>query len=154
MLKAGMLVGGALMEPPRRRRIIPARGRMLRVLSGPPPAGDGTPQPAPEVVDRIQELMDLYPSLADRFIRHLLTKLHSKGLASIDSIYDEARSMVGEQPIYREAVDDPNSPSAVRWEGNERQAVREVTLRQAAAHLSLAEIEEGLNPLRRRAAAR
>lgn len=111
------------------------------------------PQPAPEVVDRIQELMDLYPSLADRFIRHLLTKLHNKGLASIDSIYDEARSMMGEQPIYREAEDDPNSPSAVRWEGNERQAVRVVTLRQAAAHLSLAEIEEGLNLLRRREAA-
>ena len=111
------------------------------------------PQPAPEVVDRIQELLDLYPSLSDRFVRHLLTSLHNKGLASIDSIYDEARSLVGEQPIFREAEDDPNSPSAVRWEGNERQAVREVTLRQAAAHLSLQEIEEALNLVRRREAA-
>ena len=66
------------------------------------------PQPAPEVVDRIQELLDLYPSLSDRFVRHLLTSLHNKGLASIDSIYDEARSLVGEQPIFREAEDDPN----------------------------------------------
>ena len=110
-------------------------------------------QPAPEVVDRIQELMDLYPSLSDRFTRHLLTTLHNKGLASIDSIYDEARGLVGEEPIFREAEDDPNSPSAVRWEGNERKAVREVTLRQAAAHLSILEIEEALNLVRRREAA-
>src|SRR5512139_3879478 len=113
-----------------------------------------TPTPSPEIEARIQELIELYPALADRLARQLLVTLHNKGHATIDTIYDEARGMAGEAHAGREREQaDPNSPSSVRWEVDEREAVRRVTFRRAAAHLSAPEVEEALNLVRRREAA-
>ena len=99
---------------------------------------------------RIQRMLDRYPALTDRLVRQLLTLLHTDGIATVDKIYDEARDLVGEEPVDREAEPDPNKPSSARWEGEDREAVLEVTLRYAAEHLTMEQIEDVMYQARRR----
>ncbi len=98
----------------------------------------------------IRRAFERYPGLADRMVRQFLALLHKRGIATVEQIYDEARRLTGEDPVDRELEEDPNAPSAIRWAGEEREAVMEVTLRYAAEHLELAEIEDVLNQVRRR----
>lgn len=107
------------------------------------------PEPTQQTASRIQELLALHPDLADRLARQLLIMLHNKGLVGVDEIYDEARRIGGQAPLVREE-EDPNAPSSIRWEGKERDAVREATLRFAATHLTPAQVEDALNLVRRR----
>ena len=102
---------------------------------------------------RIRGILDSHPALADRLVRQLLTLLHTRGIATVDKIYDEARLLSGGEPLDREAEEDPNSPSAIRWEGEEQQAVLEVTLRYAASHLSPKQIDDLFYQVRRHEAA-
>jgi hypothetical protein len=97
----------------------------------------------------IREFLEAYPALADRLSRQLLMILHSEGLSTIDVIYDEARLRAGEEPVVRQEAD-PNQPSSLRWDAEERGAVREVVLRHAAKLLAPARIDEILNVVRRR----
>jgi hypothetical protein len=104
---------------------------------------------SPGAQSKIEEFLLAYPALADRLARQLLMVLHNEGLATVDAVYDEARQMTGEGPAAPEEAD-PNRPSTLRWAGKERDAVREVVLRHAAAHLSEDRIGEILNVVRRR----
>jgi hypothetical protein len=83
----------------------------------------------------LRRVVEEDPGLADRLARQLLTLLHTKGLASLEGIYEEARRQLGQHPPAPTAEEDPNRPSAVLWEKGERDAVREITFRLAAERL-------------------
>jgi hypothetical protein len=98
---------------------------------------------------RIRELLASLPELADRIARQLLILLHSEGHVSIDAIYEEARAEAGHAAA-APREEDPNRPGAAPWSASERDAVREVVLRHAAAALPLERIEDVVAGIRRR----
>ena len=90
----------------------------------------------------------MYPELSDRITRQLLILLHSEGHATIDAIYEEARTEAGQEVVVRD--DDPNRPGVAPWSELERRAVREVVIRHAERALPLERIEKVVAGIRRR----
>ncbi|MCZ6806725.1 MAG: pyruvate, phosphate dikinase [Deltaproteobacteria bacterium] len=101
------------------------------------------PDNAAEVTRRLDEQLRLRPHFAERIHRELLMTLHRRGIASIDSIHDEARKRAGLSK--REILDDPNQAERDRWDERERELVESVTREYVARHFVPADVDDVVN---------
>jgi len=83
------------------------------------------PDTAATVAARLDEHLAARLQFAERIYRELLMALHRCGVASIDSIHDEAHRRAG--LAVGEIIDDPNLPARDRWDEAERQLVERIT---------------------------
>ena len=95
------------------------------------------------VADRLAEHLRMRPHLTERILRELLMELHRRGIATIDSIQDEARRLTGH--IGRDDLEDPNQPERDRWDAQERLLVEEITRGYVCKHFSVADIDDLVN---------
>jgi len=70
-------------------------------------------------------------------------ELHRRGIATIDSIHDQARSQAGR--AMAEVVDDPNQAERDRWDAPERELVEQITRQTVCRHFSVADIDDLVN---------
>ncbi len=96
-----------------------------------------------EVSLRLDEHLRDHPHLAERIFRELLMELHSRGVATIDSIHDEARKRIGSDKS--EIVDDPNRAERDRWDEREHQLIEQITREYVSDHFSVADVENLVN---------
>ncbi|MFQ5494244.1 MAG: PEP/pyruvate-binding domain-containing protein [Phycisphaerae bacterium] len=96
-----------------------------------------------EIVRRLTEHLELRPHLAERILRELLMELHRRGIATIDSIHDEARRRAGE--TLRDNLDDPNQPQRDRWDEQERLLVEQITRELVGRHFTMADVDDLIN---------
>ncbi len=99
---------------------------------------------------QIDERIARHPELCDRIHRTLLMELHSRGLATIDEIYREARSRALHSTIDEELPGGDNVQIARRWDEEERQLIQMVTVERAAELLTTAEVDDLINLTRKR----
>lgn len=95
------------------------------------------------VEQRLDEHLRLRPHLAERIHRELLMELHRRGVATIDSIHDEARRRAGEDA--REDLHDPNQPERDRWDDLERELVEEIIREHVCREFSMADVDDLVN---------
>jgi len=100
--------------------------------------------------EHIEELLNRYDSLRERISRTLLITLHSRGVVTLDEIHDEARRLCKRKSIERSEERDDNVQLASRWDDEERQLIRALTLDYAAASLSPEDIDDLVNITRKR----
>ncbi|MFQ5590167.1 MAG: PEP/pyruvate-binding domain-containing protein [Phycisphaerae bacterium] len=96
-----------------------------------------------QVAEHLDEHLRTYPHLAERIYRELLMALHRRGIASIDSIHDQARTRTG-QPE-QGAQRDPNQTERERWDEQERAHVEQITREYACLYLSVADVDDLVN---------
>ena len=96
-----------------------------------------------DVAERLDEHLRLRPHFAERIHRELLMALHQRGIATIDSIHDEARLRAGQDA--RVNLDDPNQAERDRWDERERELVEEITREHVVRHFALADIDDLVN---------
>jgi len=101
------------------------------------------PESASHVEARLEEHLRLRPALSERIQRELLMELHRRGIATIDSIHDQARSQAGR--AMAEVVDDPNQAERDRWDDPERELVEQITRQTVCRHFSVADIDDLVN---------
>lgn len=101
------------------------------------------PESASHVEARLEEHLRLRPALTERIQRELLMELHRRGIATIDSIHDQARSQAGR--ALAEVVDDPNQAERDRWDDPERELVEQITRQTVCRHFSVADIDDLVN---------
>lgn len=101
------------------------------------------PEAESHVAARLEEHLRLRPALAERIQRELLMELHRRGIATIDSIHDQARSQAGRPSA--EVLDDPNQAERDRWDERERQLVEQITRETVCRHFSVADIDDLVN---------
>jgi len=95
------------------------------------------------VARRLDEHLRTYPHLAERIYRELLMSLHRRGIASIDSIHDEARARAGR--VNDDVSTDPNRAQRDRWDEQQRFFVDQITRERACAHLDEADLDDLVN---------
>ena len=100
-------------------------------------------QPPTTVLERLDELLDTYPNLAERIYRQLLVALHTRGVVSIDGIQDEALRKAGVPAPPQTA--DPNRAERDRWDERVRATVEQITRDYLAEHFEVREIEDLVN---------
>lgn len=100
---------------------------------------DNSPKPSV----RLDEYLRRHAHLAERIFRELLIEIHERGIATIDNMYDEARSRVGFSD--REIVDDPNQAERDRWDEQERLLVEEIAREHVDKHFSVSDIDNVVN---------
>ncbi|MCH8253223.1 MAG: hypothetical protein IID36_12295, partial [Planctomycetes bacterium] len=100
-------------------------------------------QPPTTVLERLDELLDTYPNLAERIYRQLLIALHTRGVVSIDGIQDEALRKAGVPAPPQTA--DPNRAERDRWDERVRATVEQITRDYLADHFEVREIEDLVN---------
>ncbi len=98
---------------------------------------------AGQIADRLDEHLRTYPHLSERIYRELLTALHRRGIATIDSIHDEARARAGQAGD--DARSDPNQTERERWDEQERAHVDQITREYTCQHLSVADVDDLVN---------
>ncbi len=101
------------------------------------------PEIESHVAARLEEHLRLQPQLAELIQRELLMELHRRGIATIDSIHDQARTQAGK--ALAEIVYDPNQAERDRWDGKERGLVEEITRQTVCRHFSVADIDDLVN---------
>lgn len=101
------------------------------------------PESASHVAARLEEHLRLRPTLTERIQRELLMELHRRGIATIDSIHDQARSQAGRATA--EVVDDPNQAERDRWDAPERELVEQITRQTVCRHFSVADVDDLVN---------
>lgn len=101
------------------------------------------PESASHVEARLEEHLRLRPALTERIQRELLMELHRRGIVTIDSIHDQARSQAGR--AMAEVVDDPNQAERDRWDAPERELVEQITRQTVCRHFSVADIDDLVN---------
>ncbi|RMG44372.1 MAG: pyruvate, phosphate dikinase [Acidobacteria bacterium] len=94
--------------------------------------------------DRIEALLARYPLLAEKINRAFLLALHRKGAVSIDDIYQRARRRAKRDAPETAPAESPgeNVPQAKRWDELEKRFIREITLEEAARHMTAEEVED------------
>ncbi|MBU8870416.1 MAG: PEP/pyruvate-binding domain-containing protein [Gemmatimonadales bacterium] len=102
----------------------------------------------------LDQILQDWPDLKERIIRALLVSLHSREIASLDFIHNEARRLVrGDGPLEIEPADD-NAQITTRWDEREKAAIQELVLDLAAGAFSQLEIDDMVNVIRKRVEAR
>jgi len=96
-----------------------------------------------EVAQRLDEHLRAHPNLTERIYRELLMALHTRGIATIDSIQDEARARTGQTA--QDVQTDPNQPERDRWDEQERQFVEQITREYTCEHLDAVDIDDLVN---------
>lgn len=101
----------------------------------------------PADISQVERVLDghlcAHPELAERIYRELLMALHHGGIATINSIHDEARRRAGDAA--REIVDDPNQAERDRWNQQQRQLVEQITREYVCRHFSQADVDDLVN---------
>ena len=104
------------------------------------------------VLERLDEHLKAHPHLQDRIYRQLLMTLHTQGVVTIESIYDEARLRAGLAPT--PTLDDPNQPAGKRLGEDDRVGVEQVAREYAGRHLGIGDIDDLANLVVKREEAR
>jgi len=91
---------------------------------------------------RLEEHLETRPHLAERIHRELLIELHRRGIATIDSIQDQARRRLGETPF---EGGDPNQAERDRWDERERQLISQLTRDYVSRHMTIADVDDIVN---------
>ena len=104
---------------------------------------DNAPDSTSSIAERLGEHLRLRPHFAERIHRELLMALHQRGIATIDSIHDEARRRAGQGA--RVNLDDPNQAERDRWDERERDLVEEITREHVVRHFNIADIDDLVN---------
>lgn len=96
-----------------------------------------------QVAERLDGHIRERPQLAERLYRELLMELHRRGVATIDSIQDEAHRRAGESA--RQTIDDPNQAQRDRLDEHQRQLVEEITREYVNQHFNMADVDDLVN---------
>ncbi len=104
---------------------------------------DNDPNCASEVEGVLDAHLRAHPYLTERIHRELLMALHRGGIATIDSIHDEARRRAGEAAA--EVIDDPNQAQRVRWDQSQRELVEQITREYVCRHFTAADVDDLVN---------
>ena len=101
----------------------------------------------PDSVSKVERVLDAHlrahPYLTERIHRELLMALHRGGIATIDSIHDEARRRAGEAA--GEIIDDPNQAQRARWDQDRRELVEQITREYVCRHFTEADVDDLVN---------
>lgn len=100
-----------------------------------------------EVRAYLEEQFEAHAGLIDKVTRQILLEMHSKGLVSVDNIFDELKSLADDEP-------NPNRPSLNPWDEAGRERVIELVKEHAASHLTKADIDDVFNLARKRSEAK
>lgn len=104
-------------------------------------------------LETIERALIEFPTLRDKLNRTLLITLHTGGLASVDEIYQAARSRIG-RPVVPCSVEDMPADDNVqltqRWDELEKAAVESLTNERAAEVMSPEQIQDLIALTRRR----
>ncbi len=92
---------------------------------------------------RLNEHLRRRPDLDELVHRELLIALHRRGIATIDSIHDEARRRLGQSA--GDILEDPNQAERDRWNAPERGLVEQITREHVLQHFSEADIDDLFN---------
>lgn len=106
-----------------------------------------------ESLSLIEQALEEFPTLRDKLNRTLLITLHTGGLASVDEIYQEARSRIGRPVVpcsVEDMPEDDNVQLAQRWDELEKSAVEKLTNERAAEVLDPDQIRDLIALTRRR----
>ena len=98
----------------------------------------------------IHATLKRYPALADRIHRAMLIALHSRGLATLDEIYREARRRALRSTVEVQVPEDENVQVAHRWDAEEKRFIRKVVIEWTCRHLSRVEFDDLVNLTRKR----
>lgn len=96
-----------------------------------------------EVERALEAHLRAHPYLTERIHRELLMALHRRGIATIDSIHDEARRRAGETAA--EIIDDPNQAQRARWDQDRRELVERITREYVCGHFTEADVDDLVN---------
>ncbi len=112
--------------------------------------------------DLIEGYLTAYPILRSNILRQLLLSLHSRGIVTVDHIYEQARSMVrqarkaasdsshgdpsqpsvaGSEPGSFGDDPDPNRGVAHLWDADEKRLIETLTIDYACRHLTPGELD-------------
>lgn len=95
------------------------------------------------VAERLDSHLSLRPQLSERIYRELLMELHKRGVATIDSIHDDARRRAGKS--MSDLRTDPNEAERDRWDERVRQHVDEITRELVIEHFSAGDVDDLVN---------
>ena len=107
-----------------------------------------------ESARRIESGLADHPHLVERIHRALLILLHSRGLATVDSIHARARGRARRNPPAASGTAGDNVQIASRWDELEKRHVQEITREEAARILTPEEIDDVVNLALKREKAR
>ena len=121
---------------PARLSVVFRRGREARN------ALMNTEQQAEQVAKQLDKHLDAYPHLAERVHRQLLIALHTRGIATIDSIQDRAQRMSGHGV---RGGTDPNQTERDRWDESARTTAEAIIREYVCKHFTVADVDDLVN---------
>ena len=93
--------------------------------------------------DTLLKAIEDFPALEDRIFQHFLVTLHSRGITSIDEIYENvAISKTSTLKNFNEENPSENIHRPSRWSKKERKAIHSLVLKLVAIHFPKEEVED------------
>ncbi len=98
----------------------------------------------------LRDLLALHGEIEERLRQAMLIELHSRGLVSIDDLYQEARTRARHVVAEESLPVDDNVQVARRWDEDEKRHIQDLTLEHLAEALTRDEIDDLVNLTRKR----
>ncbi|MCG3132342.1 MAG: hypothetical protein FLDDKLPJ_03180 [Phycisphaerae bacterium] len=96
-----------------------------------------------DVSARLEGHLRRHPALSDRIYRQLLIALHTRGIATVDAIHDEARTRAGRES--RPNLDDPNRAERDRLDELDRVWLHELIREHVCRHFTVEDLDDLVN---------
>ncbi len=95
------------------------------------------------VEQRLNDHLQTHASLADHIHREIISTLHRRGIASIESLQNEVLTRSGQATL--DAAPDPNQPEQAPWNEQQRILVEQIAREYAVKHFSVEQIDDIVN---------